>query len=180
MVGGKVRTAFLAFLLALLSPAFAAADTALVAKGQDFANGALGWLLKPLSSFGFGASNGFGLIEFFAAFLIIYFVMSQVFSGSSPLVNSFSSILLLLLIHAIIKLDWYTFLIHLAPSILAFMVVGDALGFVGVISNRTAKWIAFMSMILVFWTDYAYFASSNGVYFRNEPIWRKRHFVLPV
>jgi hypothetical protein len=166
MAGDKKGKAlgFSVLLFSLLSPVFAAANTELVDLGKGFANDVIGPLLAPLAAFGFNASTGYDLIQFFAAFVMIYFVITQMRPDASPLMSAFITVIFLGGIHFFIKLDWYTMLVHLAPAALAFLVMHDALSFIGVISERTAKWVAFMSMVLVFWTDYAYFVSDNGIF----------------
>ncbi len=139
-----------------------AASTPLVDKGKDFASTVLGDLFAVLGFFNVGTGTALGIIQFFAAFTLVYFVITQMNPGNSQLTAFIGTLFAVGGVGIFVKLDWYSFLIHFAPAALAFLIVFDAMSFIGVISQRTAKWIAFMSMSLVFWTDYVYF--ENGIF----------------
>lgn len=162
----KLQFVSLALLL-LLAPAYSAssgaANTDLVSKGRGFADELFGPMFKILEPFGFGADNQYSMIQFLAAFTLIFFLMKEMTPGTSDFAAFIATMLGAGAINLVFRLDWYTFLIHFSPALLMFFFIQDILARFSFMFRSTAKWIALFGMILVFYTDYALF-TDNGVF----------------
>ncbi|MFH0961661.1 MAG: hypothetical protein V1820_03190 [archaeon] len=143
----------------------APASGELVDKGKEFAQGTFGPLFSVFNFFGVGISNTADLLQFFAAFILISFTISQISPENSQIASFIVSVMLIGFIQFLLKLDWYTFLIHFAPAVFCYFVTCDILGFFSLISQRTAKWVGFFVMILIFWTDATMFYEEGAFSF---------------
>jgi|GEM_PF-7024919 len=155
-------------LLFLLAPAAysatsGAANTDLVSKGRGFADELFGPMLKLLEPLGFGADNPYSMIQFLAAFTLIFFLVKEMTPGTSDFAAFTATLIGAGAINLVFRLDWYTFLIHFSPALLMFFFLQDILARFSFMFRSTSRWIALFGMILVFYTDYALF-TDNGVF----------------
>lgn len=146
----------------ILAPVLAgAASTELVSKGNSFANELFGPLFAFLAPLGFGVDSALTFIQFLAAFTMIFFLLQQMSPQTPQLAGFVITVLATGVINFFIRIDWYLFLIHFSPALLTFFLSMDVLGLFSFLKERTAKWVAFFSMIMVFFTDYAYFTEQG-------------------
>lgn len=143
----------------------APASGPLVDKGKEFAQGAFGPLFSIFNFFGFGISGAEDLLQFFAAFILISFTISQISPENSQVASFIVSTLLIGFLQFLLKLDWYTFLVHFAPAVFCYFVTCDILGFFSLLTQRTSKWVGFFVMILIFWTDSTMFYEEGAFSF---------------
>lgn len=155
-------------LAAPLDSASSPADTELVNKGRDYARDMFSPFFGIFTLLNVSIDSAAGAIQFISAFIMIFFVLFYL-SGSkdggqppSPLSAFLGSVLAVGVLQFILRMDWYAFLVHASPAILAFMITKDLVNWIPVVRERTANWVGFFVMTIVFFTDYTLYAGSGG------------------
>lgn len=141
--------ALAALMLLLVSPVVSDIESE-KAQGKDFANQFL-WPILALFSFKAPISidNPAELLNFFSAFILIYFLMGSVLS-SGGLGTVLTSLLIVGYMEFVIVLDWYDFFIDIAPAIAAYFLSYDMVSMMATVTERNVKLIS----LFVFGTTY--------------------------
>lgn len=110
--------------------------------GRDFAREML-WPIFSLFSFTepislIGAAN---ILNFFAAFLLVYFLVGNLLS-SSGVQAVLVSLLIVSYIGFFLVLNWYDFFIDTSPAILVYFLVYDMVSMMATVTVRNVKLMA--------------------------------------
>lgn len=111
-------------------------------QGTDFAKEFL-WPLLTLFSFKTPISIGdpAELLNFFSAFILVYFLMSNVLS-SGGVGAVIISLLMVGYLDFVLVLDWYDFFIDMAPAIVAYFLAYDLVSMTATVTERNVKLIS--------------------------------------
>lgn len=112
------------------------------ASGRDFAREML-WPIFSLFSFKepiniMGAAN---ILNFFAAFLLVYFLVGNLLS-SSGVQAVLVSLLIVSYIGFFLVINWYDFFIDMSPAILVYFLVYDMVSMMATVTVRNVKLMA--------------------------------------
>lgn len=131
----------LASLVLLLGPVVSQAESE-KQQGTDFAKQFL-WPILTLFSFKkpISISNPAELLNFFSAFILIYFLMSNILS-SGGVGAVITSLLIVSYLDFVVALDWYAFFIDIAPAIVAYFLAYDVVSMMATVTERNVKLIS--------------------------------------
>lgn len=142
MVTPKKAVLFvLAVLILLFGPVVSQVESE-KQQGTEFAEEFL-WPILALFSFKKSIDIGSPaeLLNFFAAFILIYFLMSNILS-SGGVGAVITSLLIVSYLELVLVLDWYVFFIDVAPAIVAYFLAYDMVSMMATVTERNVKLIS--------------------------------------
>ncbi len=137
----KAALVVLAVLVLLFGPVVSQAESE-KQQATEFAKQFL-WPILTLFSFKKPISIGSPaeLLNFFSAFILIYFLLSNVIS-SGGVGTVIAGLLIVGYMEFVIVLDWYYFFIDIAPAIVAYFLSYDIVSMMATVTERNAKLIS--------------------------------------
>lgn len=142
----KTKTAFVLAILLLVflstTTQTAIGDDDERQQGRDFARDFL-WPILQLFSFKEPIFIGTTaqLLNFFSAFLLIYFVMGNLLSSGGMQAVLFS-LLIVSYMSFFLVVDWYPFFMDMAPAVVAYFLAYDLVSMMATVTTRNAKLIS--------------------------------------
>lgn len=131
----------LAALVLLLGPVVSQAESE-KQQGTEFAKQFI-WPILTLFSLKKPISMGSPaeMLNFFSAFILIYFLMGNVLS-SGGVGTVIVSLLMVSYLDFVLVLDWYTFFLDIAPAIVAYFLAYDVVSMMATVTERNVKLIS--------------------------------------